>query len=120
MWETCFIQISYRKDEIVMAKKETNYKQLAKEILTYVGGEENVENVIHCITRLRFYRKDDAKADKESLEELSGVMGIVQANNQFQVIVGQAVDEIYEQLTPLLSNPPDEKEAETPSRFKDQ
>ena len=47
-------------------------------------------------------------------------MGIVQANNQFQVIVGQAVDEIYEQLTPLLSNPPDEKEAETPSRFKDQ
>ena len=104
----------------MMAKKETNYKQLAKEILTYVGGEENVENVIHCITRLRFYLKDDAKADKESLEELSGVMGIVQANNQFQVIVGQAVDEIYEQLTPLLSNPPDEKEAETPSRFKDQ
>ena len=103
-----------------MAKKETDYKQLAEEILALVGGEENIDNVIHCITRLRFYLKDDSKADKESLEELSGVMGIVEANNQFQVIVGQAVDEIYKELTALLPNQQEEKEAESPSRFKDQ
>ncbi|SHE92282.1 PTS system, beta-glucosides-specific IIC component [Atopostipes suicloacalis DSM 15692] len=103
-----------------MAKKETDYKQLAEEILALVGGEENIDNVIHCITRLRFYLKDDSKADKESLEDLSGVMGIVEANNQFQVIVGQAVDEIYKELTALLPNQQEEKEAESPSRFKDQ
>ena len=103
-----------------MAKKETDYKQLAKDILALVGGEENVDNVIHCITRLRFYLKDESKADKDKLEGLSGVMGIVEANNQFQVIVGQAVDDIYKELTPLISSQSEEKEAETPSRFKDQ
>src|SRR5699024_7579343 len=103
-----------------MAKKETYYKQLDKNILALVGGEENVDNVIHCITRLRFYLKDESKADKDKLEGLSGVMGIVEANNQFQVIVGQAVDDIYKELTPLISSQSEEKEAETPSRFKDQ
>ena len=103
-----------------MAKKETNYKQLAENILTLVGGEENVENVIHCITRLRFYLKDDAKADKDKLEDLSGVMGVVEANTEFQVIVGQAVDDIYKELTALLPNQQTEKEAESPSRFKEQ
>ena len=115
-----FYKSFYRREWNAMTKKETDYKQLAEEILTFVGGEENVDNVIHCITRLRFYLKDDSKADKESLEELSGVMGIVEANNQFQVIVGQAVDEIYKELTALLPNQQEEKEAESPSRFKDQ
>ena len=103
-----------------MTKEKKNYKQLAKDILALVGGQENVDNVIHCITRLRFYLKDDSKADRDKLEELPGVMGIAESNDQYQVIVGQAVDEIYDELTALLPNQQEEKEVETSPRFKDQ
>lgn len=86
-----------------MNDKEQEYQQLAKNILLHVGGKENIEKVIHCITRLRFYLNDETKADTKAIENLSGVMGVVRANNQYQVIVGQAVEEIYDELTPLLS-----------------
>ena len=105
---------------MAMSKEKKDNKQLAEDILARVGGQENVENVIHCITRLRFYLKDTSKADKDALEELPGVMGVAESNSQYQVIVGQAVEDIYEELTPLLSNQPDEKEAESSSSLKDQ
>ena len=47
-----------------MSAKQSNHKQLASSILTLVGGEENVKEVIHCITRLRFYLKDESKANQ--------------------------------------------------------
>lgn len=103
-----------------MTKEKKDYKQLAEDILALVGGQENVDNVIHCITRLRFYLKDDSKADRDKLEELPGVMGIAESNDQYQVIVGQAVDEIYDELTTLLPNQQEEKEVETSARLKDQ
>lgn len=103
-----------------MKNKENDHQQLAADILALVGGEENVENVIHCVTRLRFYLKDDEKADREALEELPGVMGIVEANNQFQVIVGQAVDHIYEKLAPLLHKDKADTPKESTKTFKDQ
>ncbi len=87
-----------------MSAKQSNYKQLASSILTLVGGEGNVNEVIHCITRLRFYLKDESQADTNAIEELQGVMGVVQANNQYQVIVGQAVESIYDELSSLLPN----------------
>lgn len=103
-----------------MTKEKKDYKHLAEDILALVGGQENVDNVIHCITRLRFYLKDDSKADKDKLEQLSGVMGIAKSNDQYQVIVGQAVDEIYDELSALLPNQQEEKEVETSAHFKDQ
>ncbi len=69
-----------------MSAKKSNYKQLASSILTLVGGEGNVNKVIHCITRLHFYLKDESQADTNAIEELQGVIGVVQANNQYQVI----------------------------------
>src|SRR5699024_12726507 len=105
---------------IAMTKEKRDYKQLAEDILAHVGGEENVENVIHCITRLRFYLKDTSKADQDALEDLPGVMGIAESNDQYQVIVGQAVEDIYEELTPLLSNQADEKKADSSSGLKNQ
>src|SRR5699024_331331 len=105
-----------------MKKKQKEYQELAQAILTRVGGQENVENVIHCVTRLRFYLKDEDQADREALEELLGVMGIVEANNQFQVVVGQAVDDIYAEVEALLPNQTadTEKVEDTTSGFKDQ
>jgi PTS system beta-glucosides-specific IIC component len=86
-----------------MKKKQKEKRQLATDIISLVGGEENVDRVIHCITRLRFYLEDEDKADTQALEDLSGVMGVVQANNQYQVIVGQEVEQIYEEVATLLS-----------------
>lgn len=87
-----------------MKNGKTNYKELASAILDLVGGEENIEEVIHCITRLRFYLKDESKANTVAIENLSGVMGVARGNNQYQVIVGQAVDSIYDALISQLSN----------------
>ena len=103
-----------------MKNKKEEHKQLATSILTLVGGEDNIENVIHCITRLRFYLKDDSKADTEAIENLSGVMGVARGNNQYQVIVGQAVDSIYDELTALLPNQENENRDTQKEGMKDQ
>lgn len=58
-----------------MAKKD--YTGLASEIINGVGGEENVDKVIHCVTRLRFYLKDKDKADTQAIQSLDGVAGSV-------------------------------------------
>lgn len=80
-----------------------NYKILASEILTLVGGEENVENVVHCVTRLRFYLRDASSANTEKIEKLDGVMGVVQASGQYQVVIGPAVDDVYKEITGMLT-----------------
>ena len=54
-----------------------DYQPLARDIVTAVGGPENVDKVIHCITRLRFYLKDETKADSETIREMPGVAGAV-------------------------------------------
>ena len=103
-----------------MSKKQTKHKELASSILSLVGGKENVDEVIHCITRLRFYLKDESKADTEAIEALEGVMGVAQANNQYQVIVGQAVDNIYLELTSLLPQDATENEEKETASMRDQ
>ncbi|HAR1322687.1 TPA: glucose PTS transporter subunit IIA [Enterococcus faecium] len=76
-----------------------DYSQLAKDIVRFVGGEENVSNVYHCATRLRFTLKDNKKADKEKIEQLEGVITVVEAGGMFQVVVGNAVNEVYDVLS---------------------
>ena len=75
-----------------------DYSQLAKDIVRFVGGE-NVSNVYHCATRLRFTLKDNKKADKEKVEQLEGVITVVEAGGMFQVVVGNAVNEVYDVLS---------------------
>ncbi len=53
--------------------------QLSKEILKLVGGEENVEQVVHCMTRLRFNLYDNKKAQKDQLKKTDGVMGVMES-----------------------------------------
>lgn len=68
-----------------------DYNQLAKEILQAVGGKNNVNEVYHCITRLRFQLKDQSKVNEKQLKDLDKVMGTNVAGNQFQVIIGNDV-----------------------------
>lgn len=79
-----------------MSKK---YKGLADEILKKVGGAENVSNLTHCMTRLRFVLNDNSKADKQGLKEISGVASVIESGGQLQVVIGAHVQEVYEELS---------------------
>ncbi|MGE0973207.1 PTS beta-glucoside transporter subunit IIABC (plasmid) [Klebsiella sp. WOUb02] len=74
------------------------YKTFANEILEGVGGRGNVNSVIHCATRLRFKLKDHKKADAEALKNNAGVIMVVESGGQFQVVIGNHVSEVYQDL----------------------
>ena len=80
-----------------------DYAQTAKEIVANIGGKENVAHLEHCSTRLRFTLIDNAKANIAALEKIDGVMGVRQ-NAQTQIIIGNEVNEVYDQVQPLLGN----------------
>lgn len=75
-----------------------DYTQFGDQIVELVGGPENIKQLNHCVTRLRFNLVDDTKADAAALKALKGVFGVVNANNQYQVIVGGEVDPTYKAI----------------------
>ena len=77
-------------------------EELAKLILENVGGAKNIKNLTHCVTRLRFTLYDDKKANKKTIENLDGVLGVQEQGGQFQVIVGSKVNKVYQEL---IGNP---------------
>ena len=79
-----------------MAKK--NYENLAKEIVRYIGGVENVNTLIHCATRLRFKVKNTRNVDKKNLEQLEGVITVLDSGGQIQVVIGQHVADVYDTI----------------------
>lgn len=82
------------------------YANLATDIIAGVGGGQNVDKVIHCITRLRFYLKDHTAADKSALEKLTGVAGVNYAESlgQYQVVIGPAVADVYDEVVAQLGD----------------
>ncbi|GBU11701.1 PTS system beta-glucoside-specific IIABC component [Enterobacterales bacterium] len=75
-----------------------NIKSLAEELIRLVGGEANVETVVHCATRLRFSLRDEDKADVAAIENLDGVITTVTGSGQFQVVIGNRVADVYREL----------------------
>ncbi|MEC1407753.1 beta-glucoside-specific PTS transporter subunit IIABC [Bacillus halotolerans] len=94
-----------------------DYDKLSRDILQLVGGEENVQRVIHCMTRLRFNLYDNSKADRSQLEQLPGVMGTNISGEQFQIIIGNDVPKVYQAIV-RHSNLSDEKSAGSSSQKK--
>ncbi|GFZ30159.1 hypothetical protein CSC2_06850 [Clostridium zeae] len=78
-----------------MSKK---YEKLANEILAYIGGTANIDDVYHCQTRLRFKLKDESKANKEALEKLDGVAKVIINGGVFQVVIGPHVKSVFEEI----------------------
>lgn len=74
-------------------------KQDVDKIIQYVGGQDNIGSVSHCLTRLRFVLKDTSKADVKKLEAIPLVKGCFTNAGQFQVIIGTEVDQVYKMLT---------------------
>ncbi|WP_456272383.1 beta-glucoside-specific PTS transporter subunit IIABC [Bacillus sp. AK031] len=75
-----------------------NHKELGTKILELVGGEDNVQSVIHCMTRLRFNLRDNKKVKRSELENLDGVMGTNISGSQFQIIIGNDVPRVYKEI----------------------
>lgn len=75
------------------------YQKLVQNIVSGIGGKDNINSVYHCATRLRFKLNDTNKANKEKVEQTEGVLSVVEAGGQFQVVIGQQVADVYKELT---------------------
>ncbi len=78
-----------------------DFKQLATTILENVGGKENVKSVVHCATRLRFTLVDSSKANTEVLSKTKGVLKVVDAGGQYQIVIGPDVPQVYQEVVAL-------------------
>lgn len=72
------------------------YKALAQDILSRVGGKENIVSLVHCATRLRFKLKENKKADAEGLKMNPGIIMVVESGGQFQVVIGNHVHDVWQ------------------------
>ncbi|MEE2570324.1 beta-glucoside-specific PTS transporter subunit IIABC [Pseudarthrobacter sp. J64] len=75
-----------------------DYRSLAADILENVGGEANIVGATHCATRLRLKLRDDTKANTAAVEKLPGVITVMQAGGQYQVVIGNDVPTVFAEL----------------------
>lgn len=78
-----------------------DFKKLASSVVDAVSGVGNVTNLTHCMTRLRFILKDEAKASDETVKNIPGVMGLVKQGGQYQIIIGNNVAAAYKEILAL-------------------
>ena len=74
------------------------YEALAKIIVDEVGGKDNINSLTHCITRLRFKLKDESKAHDDVLKNMDGVVTVMKAGGQYQVVIGNHVPAVYDDV----------------------
>lgn len=86
------------------------YKEFNENIIKYVGGKENIQAVVHCMTRLRFTLKDRNKANTAAFKDLDGVIDVVSNNVAYQIIIGTHVVDVYDELIDLLGISDNDKE----------
>lgn len=79
-------------------------QQLADQILEKIGGKDNVNSLIHCVTRLRFKLKDEEVAKTNDIKKLEGVLTVVKSGGQYQVVIGDNVADIYSKIIPKLNS----------------
>ncbi|OMF00901.1 beta-glucoside-specific PTS transporter subunit IIABC [Paenibacillus sp. FSL H7-0942] len=75
-----------------------DHKKMGDDIVRLVGGEANINGLVHCATRLRFNLKDSKKAERETLEKHDGIITVVESGGQFQVVIGSNVAHVYAEI----------------------
>ncbi len=80
-----------------------NFNQMAKDIVRELGEEQNIISLNHCMTRLRFKVKDKDNVDVESLKQINGVIQVLVAGGQYQVVIGTDVSDVYEEIGKITS-----------------
>ena len=94
------------------------YEKLAQDIVVNVGGKENVSGLVHCITRLRFTLKDESMAQDETLKNMDGVITVMKSSGQYQVVIGNHVPEVFEDVCKILDLENNSGESESPKKQK--
>lgn len=100
----------------------TGLDATARDIIAGIGGADNVRSLIHCITRLRFYLKDESLADDAAVTESADVIDVARAGGQYQVVIGPKVAQVYNAVVKQLpqgsgEDAPEEEERERPTTF---
>ena len=75
-----------------------DYKKLVQSVIAGVGGADNINDCIHCATRLRFSLKDESKFDQAALKAVDGVLGTLVSSGYCQVLIGTHVGDVYAEL----------------------
>lgn len=76
----------------------SKYDSLSRIIIQNVGGKDNIINVSHCVTRLRFRLKDESKANTDILKETDGIVTVVKSGGQYMVVIGNHVTDVFDSL----------------------
>ncbi|MGN7199558.1 beta-glucoside-specific PTS transporter subunit IIABC [Arthrobacter sp. SAFR-044] len=92
-----------------------DYRSLAGDILQGVGGEKNIVSAAHCATRLRLKLRDETKADTAAVEKLPGVITVMKAGGQYQVVIGDNVPTVYAELGKITKLTDDSAADEEPA-----
>ncbi|NRN28386.1 beta-glucoside-specific PTS transporter subunit IIABC [Photorhabdus heterorhabditis] len=79
-----------------------NYEEFARDIIVFLGGGGNISKSWHCVTRLRFNIIDDSKVEITSIKKMQGVMGARFHSGQLQIIIGNRVIEIFNEIIKQL------------------
>lgn len=74
----------------------SKYDGLARIIIQNVGGKDNIDSITHCVTRLRFYLKDESKANTDVLKTTDGIVTVVQSGGQYMVVIGNHVGDVFD------------------------
>ncbi|MCY9006504.1 beta-glucoside-specific PTS transporter subunit IIABC [Peribacillus frigoritolerans] len=80
----------------------SSHKETAKQVVEKIGGRENVNQAWHCVTRLRFNVNDREKVQVEDIKKINGVMGAQFSGDQFQVIIGNKVADVFAEVESLV------------------
>ena len=72
--------------------------KMIDQIVDAVGGTDNICSVVHCATRLRFSLRDEKKADDAKAQSIPGVLSLVKKGGQYQLVIGNDVDLVYDAL----------------------
>ncbi|MBC3186222.1 PTS glucose transporter subunit IIA [Corynebacterium sp. zg-331] len=75
-----------------------------EELIAAVGGAENIRSVTHCITRLRFYLREESIPQDDAVRELDGVIDVIRAGGQYQVVIGPGVEDVYAEVIAALGD----------------
>ncbi|MCR5526896.1 MAG: PTS transporter subunit EIIC [Lachnospiraceae bacterium] len=85
-------------------KAKKNYDELAKNIIDKIGGSGNVVSLTHCVTRLRFKLADESIVDTAAVKNIKGVLTVVQAGGQYQVVIGSDVGDAFDAVNKILGS----------------
>lgn len=93
-------------------------KEIAQKVLIKVGGSENVKDVYHCATRLRFTLNSSKSTDIDAIKQIEGVIDVLGEGTQIQVVIGSPVNKVYKELSAMLTDEIDENRSESTEKGK--